>query len=55
MPMRIIPDRDDKNWMHHTLAYADTDTRKVKLDDRPVHTYTMSNEVSYIKPKARVY
>ncbi len=49
------PDRDDKNWMHHTLAYADTDTRKVKLDDRPVHTYTMSNEVSYIKPKARVY
>ena len=49
------PDRDDKNWMHHTLAYADDDERKVSLDTRPVHTYTMSNEVSYIKPKARVY
>ena len=49
------PDRDDKNWMHHTLAYADMDNRQVRLDTRPVHTYTMSNEVSYIKPKARVY
>ena len=49
------PDRDDKNWMHHTLAYADDDNRQVTLDTRPVHTYTMSNEVSYIKPKARVY
>ncbi len=49
------PDRDDKNWMHHTLAYVDNDKREVNLDTRPVHTYTMSNEVSYIKPKARVY
>ena len=49
------PDRDDKNWMHHTLAFADIDNKKVNLGDRPVHTYTMSNEVSYIKPKARVY
>ena len=49
------PDRDDKNWMHHTLAYVDNDDREVSLDTRPVHTYTMSNEVSYIKPKARVY
>ena len=49
------PERDDKDWMHHTLAYADDDKRKVTLDTRPVHTYTMSNEVSYIKPKARVY
>ncbi|MEM1040009.1 MAG: succinate dehydrogenase flavoprotein subunit [Pseudomonadota bacterium] len=50
-----FPDRDDKNWMHHTLAFADDTTKAVKLDDRPVHTYTLSNEVSYIKPKARVY
>ncbi len=49
------PDRDDKNWMHHTLAFADDDKKKVTLGDRPVHTYTLSNEVSYIKPKARVY
>ena len=49
------PDRDDKDWMHHTLAWADYGSKKVKLDKRPVHTYTMTNEVSYIEPKARVY
>jgi succinate dehydrogenase / fumarate reductase flavoprotein subunit len=50
-----FPDRDDKNWMKHTLAYLDTETAKVKLDDRPVHTYTMTNDVQYVEPKARVY
>ena len=30
-------------------------TGKVTLDYRPVHTYTMTNEVAYIEPKARVY
>ncbi len=49
------PERDDKNWMHHTLGFADVGKKKVKLDTRPVHDYTMSDEVSYIKPKARVY
>ncbi|PCH45559.1 MAG: hypothetical protein COC23_06675 [Hyphomicrobiales bacterium] len=47
--------RDDKNWMHHTLAFADDGKKKVKLDKRPVHKYTMTDEVSYIKPRARVY
>jgi succinate dehydrogenase / fumarate reductase flavoprotein subunit len=50
-----FPKRDDKNWMKHTLAYADYGTHTVKLDFRPVHTYTLSNEVSYIEPKERVY
>jgi succinate dehydrogenase / fumarate reductase flavoprotein subunit len=50
-----FPDRDDKKWMVHTLAWADNAKHKVKLGDRPVHTWTMSNEVEYIKPKARVY
>ena len=49
------PDRDDQNWMKHTLAWADDDTQKVRIDYRPVHTYTMTNDVSYIEPKARVY
>jgi succinate dehydrogenase / fumarate reductase flavoprotein subunit len=49
------PDRDDKNWMKHTLAWLDFATRKVTIDYRPVHTYTMTNEVQYIEPKARVY
>ena len=50
-----FPDRDDKNWMHHSLAYIDTDKKTVSLEDRPVHTYTLSDEIEYIKPKARVY
>jgi succinate dehydrogenase / fumarate reductase flavoprotein subunit len=50
-----FPERDDENWMHHTLAFADVEAKSVELGDRPVHTYTLSNEVSYIKPKARVY
>jgi succinate dehydrogenase / fumarate reductase, flavoprotein subunit len=49
------PDRDDKNWMKHTLAFLDDTKRTVSMDDRPVHTYTMSNEIEYIAPKARVY
>jgi succinate dehydrogenase / fumarate reductase flavoprotein subunit len=49
------PDRDDANWMKHTLAWADYGTKTVKLDERPVHTATMTNEVKYIEPKARVY
>jgi succinate dehydrogenase / fumarate reductase flavoprotein subunit len=48
-------DRDDKNWMKHTLASIDDSARKVSIDYRPVHSYTMTNEMSYIEPKARVY
>jgi succinate dehydrogenase / fumarate reductase flavoprotein subunit len=47
--------RDDANWMKHTLAFADYGAKTVKLDFRPVHTYTLTNEMSYIEPKARVY
>jgi succinate dehydrogenase / fumarate reductase flavoprotein subunit len=49
------PNRDDANWMKHTLAWIDPNRKTVKLDSRPVHTFTMSNDVSYIEPKARVY
>lgn len=49
------PNRDDKDWMKHTLAWIHDEKRTVTLDDRPVHTYTMSNDIEYIKPKARVY
>ncbi|MCO4055661.1 MAG: succinate dehydrogenase flavoprotein subunit [Bosea sp.] len=48
-------DRDDKTWMKHTLAWIDDEKRSVSIDYRPVHTYTMSNEIEYIAPKARVY
>lgn len=50
-----FPDRDDANWMKHTLSWLDDKTHKVTLGDRPVHTYTMSDEIEYIEPKARVY
>ncbi len=49
------PKRDDANWMKHTLAWIDADKYAVALDYRPVHAYTMSNDISYIEPKARVY
>ena len=49
------PERDDKNWMKHTLAWLDTTTGKVTIDYRPVHTYTLTNDVAYVEPKARVY
>jgi succinate dehydrogenase / fumarate reductase flavoprotein subunit len=48
------PDRDDENWMKHTLARLDG-AGKVSIDYRPVHTYTLSDEAEYIEPKARVY
>jgi succinate dehydrogenase / fumarate reductase flavoprotein subunit len=49
------PDRDDENWMKHTLTWLDSATAKVTIDYRPVHTYTLSNDIAYIEPKARVY
>jgi len=50
-----FPDRDDKKWMKHTLAWFDDPTGKVKIDYRPVHDYTMTNEIAPFPPKARVY
>jgi succinate dehydrogenase / fumarate reductase flavoprotein subunit len=50
-----FPNRDDGEWMKHTLSWADADKRTVRLDYRPVHTRTLTNDVQYIEPKARVY
>ena len=47
--------RDDDQWMKHTLAWVDEGKKSVTIDYRPVHSYTMTNEVSYIAPKQRVY
>ncbi len=49
-----IEDRDDDNWMKHTLTWCD-DNHKTKIDYRPVHDYTMTDDVEYVKPKPRVY
>jgi succinate dehydrogenase / fumarate reductase flavoprotein subunit len=47
------PNRDDPNWMKHTVTWFDAGA--VTIDYRPVHEYTLSDEIAYIKPKARVY
>jgi succinate dehydrogenase / fumarate reductase, flavoprotein subunit len=40
--------------MKHTLAWVDA-KGGVKIDYRAVHDYTLTDEIAYIKPKARVY
>ena len=52
------PDRDDKKWMKHTTSAFEGwggKGGKVKLGDRPVHDYTLTDEAEYVEPKARVY
>jgi succinate dehydrogenase / fumarate reductase flavoprotein subunit len=48
------PDRDDENWMKHTLTWLSAEG-KVAVDYRPVHMNTLTNETKSIPPKARVY
>jgi succinate dehydrogenase / fumarate reductase flavoprotein subunit len=50
-----FPARDDVDWMKHTLAWFDPKTAETRIAFRPVHSYTLSNDVEYIPPKARVY
>jgi succinate dehydrogenase flavoprotein subunit len=49
-----FPDRDDVNWMKHTLVWVDPAGR-VRFDYRPVHLETLTREVETIPPKARTY
>ncbi|HZB93339.1 MAG TPA: succinate dehydrogenase flavoprotein subunit [Stellaceae bacterium] len=48
------PERNDKEWMKHTVTWLDG-AGTVRIDYRPVHMYTLSNEVQVVPPKARVY
>jgi len=53
-----FPNRDDANWMKHTVGWFDGwggNGGGIKLDYRPVHEYTLTDDAQYIKPKARVY
>ena len=53
-----FPDRDDANWMKHTIATFDGwggTLGTTAIDYRPVHDYTLTDEIEYIKPKKRVY
>lgn len=49
-------DRDDENWMKHTLAYFDEKTGKTEIKYRPIHYYTLDeDECATVPPVARVY
>lgn len=48
------PDRDDKNWMKHSVAWVD-EQGQTRVDYRPVHSWTLTDDIDYIKPKKRVY
>ncbi len=48
-----FPDRDDDNWMKHTASWFSNG--KVTIDYRPVHDYTLTDEMDYVEPKKRVY
>ena len=53
-----FPDRNDKEWMKHTIAWFDGwggNGGAIRIDYRPVHEYTLTDDAEYIKPKARVY
>ena len=47
------PDRDDENWMKHTLAWKDND--QFNITHRPVRMTTLSNQISVIQPQVRIY
>lgn len=51
-----FPDRDDKNWMKHTLCWLDDVTGTPKIDFRPVISKTLDDsEIQTVPPKKRVY
>jgi succinate dehydrogenase / fumarate reductase flavoprotein subunit len=49
-----FPDRDDANWMKHSLCWVDG-SGATRIDYRPVHLYTLDDDVAVVPPKPRVY
>jgi succinate dehydrogenase / fumarate reductase flavoprotein subunit len=49
-----FPERNDEDWMKHTLASVDGEGN-VSMDYRPVHLYTLTDDVEVVPPKPRVY
>ena len=51
-----FPERNDADWLKHTLTYWDDETKKVTIGSRPVHLHTLDEkEVQSFPPKKRVY
>ena len=49
-----FPNRDDQNWLKHTLCRVD-DQGRTRIDYREVHLNTLTDDVEAIPPKARTY
>ncbi|MEX0732790.1 MAG: succinate dehydrogenase flavoprotein subunit [Aquisalimonadaceae bacterium] len=49
-----FPDRDDVNWLHHSLAWIEQ-SGAPRLGERPVHLHTLTDAMASIEPKARQY
>lgn len=49
-----FPERDDKNWMKHTITYLAEDG-SCKIGYRPVIMQTLTDDVDVFPPKKRVY
>lgn len=49
------PERDDQNWLKHTLTWLDPQNHEVKIDYRPVHFNTLTDEVKTVALKKRIY
>ena len=49
-----FPDRDDTKWHKHSLMWINEDN-KVTIKYRPVHMYTLTDDVEVVPPKKRVY
>ncbi|GHA70745.1 succinate dehydrogenase flavoprotein subunit [Lysobacter bugurensis] len=49
-----FPDRDDANWQKHSLCWVD-EKGNTRIDYRPVHMYTLTDDVAVVPAKKRVY
>jgi succinate dehydrogenase / fumarate reductase flavoprotein subunit len=50
-----FPDRNDGEWMKHSLCHVRDEDGATHIDYRPVHLYTLDDDVEMVPPKARVY
>jgi succinate dehydrogenase / fumarate reductase flavoprotein subunit len=50
-----FPDRNDDEWMKHSLCWVRDEDGATRVDYRPVHLYTLDDEVEMVPPKPRVY
>jgi len=50
-----IPERDDVNWMKHTVSWLNHKEAKVELGYRSVHHEPLNSELEHIPPQKRVY